>query len=86
MRRCKHAVTREKELFFGIDLHKHRRHVTIRTFDVELLSASIPITGQLCSTCWHDLLGIRCRRSIKSDIWGLINCGMWQPASPWESR
>jgi transposase len=42
MRRPKHQVTREEELFVGIDLHKHRWHVTIRTFDVELFSASIP--------------------------------------------
>jgi transposase len=42
MRRSKHPVTRDEELFVGIDLHKHRWHVTIRTFDFELFSASIP--------------------------------------------
>jgi len=42
MRRPRHQVTTEEELFIGIDLHKHRWHVTIRTFDVELFSGSIP--------------------------------------------
>ncbi len=46
MRRPKHAVTREEDLFVGIDLHKHRWHVTIRTFDIELFSASIPGTWE----------------------------------------
>ena len=30
-----------EELFVGIDLHKRRWHVTIRTFDVEIFSSSI---------------------------------------------
>jgi hypothetical protein len=42
MRRSKHQVTGGEDLFVGIDLHKIRWHVTIRTFDVELFSASIP--------------------------------------------
>jgi len=42
MRRPKHQVTSGEDLFVGIDLHKNRWHVTIRTVDVELLSASIP--------------------------------------------
>jgi len=46
MRHPKHPVTTDEELFVGIDLHKHWRHVTIRTFDVELLSASIPGTWE----------------------------------------
>ena len=46
MRRPKHPETRDEELFVGIDLHKHRWHVTIRTFDVELFSASIPGTWE----------------------------------------
>jgi transposase len=46
MRRPKHQVTREEDLFVGIDLHKHRWHVTIRTFDVEVFSASIPGTWE----------------------------------------
>lgn len=40
-RRTKQKVTGE-ELFVGMDLHKHRWHVTIRTSDVELFSGSIP--------------------------------------------
>jgi transposase len=46
MRRLKHQVTREEDLFVGIDLHKHRWHVTIRTVDLELFSASIPGTWE----------------------------------------
>ena len=46
MRRPKHQVTSGEDLFVGIDLHKHRWHVTIRTFDVELFSASIPGTWE----------------------------------------
>jgi hypothetical protein len=46
MRRPKHPETTDEELFVGIDLHKHRWHVTIRTFDVELFSASIPGTWE----------------------------------------
>jgi transposase len=46
MRRSNHQVTSEEELFIGIDLHKQRWHVTIRTFDVEVFSASIPGTWE----------------------------------------
>jgi transposase len=46
MRRPKHQVTREEDLFVGIDLHKNRWHVTIRTVDLELFSASIPGTWE----------------------------------------
>jgi hypothetical protein len=42
MRRPKHQAAREEDLFVGIDLHKRRWHLTIRTFDIELFSASIP--------------------------------------------
>ena len=37
-----------EKLFIGIDLHKHRWHVTIRTADVEIFSNSI--VGK-----WEDL-------------------------------
>ena len=46
MRRPKHQMTNGEDLFVGIDLHKQRWHVTIRTFDVELFSASIPGTWE----------------------------------------
>ena len=46
MRRPKHQVTSGEDLFVGIDLHKHRWHVTIRTFDVEVFSASIAGTWE----------------------------------------
>ena len=42
MRRPRHQVTSEEDLFVGIDLHKARWHLTIRTVDLELFSASIP--------------------------------------------
>ena len=46
MRRPKHQLTRDEELFVGIDLHKQRWHVTIRTYDVEVFSGSIPGTWE----------------------------------------
>lgn len=46
MRRSKHQVTGEEVLFVGIDLHKTKWHVTIRTLDMELFSASIPGTWE----------------------------------------
>jgi transposase len=49
MRHPKHQVTSEEDLFVGIDLHKNRWHVTIRTFDVEVFSASIPGTWESLS-------------------------------------
>ena len=71
MRRPKHQVTTDEELFVGIDLHKHRWHVTIRTLDVELFSASIPRNlGKPCSVFWLDILAIKCKRSMKPDILG----------------
>ena len=42
MRRPKDKVTGGNELFVGIDLHKIRWHVTIRTMELELFSGSIP--------------------------------------------
>ncbi len=42
MKRSKDKVTRGEDLFVGTDLHKNRWHVTIRTVDLELFSASIP--------------------------------------------
>jgi hypothetical protein len=44
MRRPKDQVTSGEDLFVRIDLHKSRWHVTIRTFDTELFSGSIPGT------------------------------------------
>jgi transposase len=46
MRRPKHQITNGEEVFVGIDLHKQRWHVTIRTRNVELFSASIPGTWE----------------------------------------
>jgi hypothetical protein len=46
MRRPKHPEATDEELFVGIDQHKQWWHVTIRTFDVELFSASIPGTWE----------------------------------------
>ena len=37
---------KRRGLFVGIDLHKHRWHVTIRTVDMELFSGSIPGTWE----------------------------------------
>jgi hypothetical protein len=38
MRRPKHQMISEEDLFVGIDLHKNRWHETIRTVDLELFS------------------------------------------------
>ena len=46
MRRPKEQVAEGEDLFVGIDLHKIRWHVTIRTFDLERFSASIPGTWE----------------------------------------
>jgi transposase len=46
MRHPKHQMTSGEGLFVGIDLHKPRWHVAIRTFDVEVFSASIPGTWE----------------------------------------
>ena len=46
MRRSRDQVESGEDLFVGIDLHKQRWHVTIRTRDVELFSASIPGTWE----------------------------------------
>jgi hypothetical protein len=46
MRRPKHQATSGENLFVGIDIHKKRWHVTVRTLDLELFSASIPGTWE----------------------------------------
>ncbi len=46
MRRSKDQVTGGEDLFVGIDLHKNRWHVTVRTVDLELFSTSIPGTWE----------------------------------------
>ena len=69
MRRLKHQMTCGEDLFVGIDLHKHRWHVTIRTVDLELCEApAFQGTGRLYSVYWLDMLDINCRRSMKPDI------------------
>jgi transposase len=42
MRRPREKIVSKEDLFVGIDLHKQRWHVTIRTLEVEIFSASIP--------------------------------------------
>ena len=42
MRRPENRITGGEDLSIGIALHKNRWHVTIRTFEVELFSSSIP--------------------------------------------
>ena len=46
MKRLKDQKVDKEDLFVGMDLHKSRWHVTIRTFDVEVFSASIPGTWE----------------------------------------
>ena len=79
MRRPKHQMTNGEDLFVGIDLHKQRWHVTIRTRDVELFSASIPGT-------WESLHRVLTRYSghaLKPDILGSGFMTAWgDTASP----
>jgi transposase len=42
MRRYRHSPDKSKQLFVGIDLHRLRWHITVRTEDVELFSGAIP--------------------------------------------
>lgn len=35
-------LDKSEKIFIGIDLHKRTWHVTLRTFDLELFSGSIP--------------------------------------------
>jgi len=46
MSRLKEKMVDKEDLFVGIDRHKLRWHVTIRTPDIELFSASIPGTWE----------------------------------------
>lgn len=52
MRRHKKRAVTGEELFVGVDLHKNKWHVTIRTWDVELFCGSIPGTWE----SFHRLL------------------------------
>ena len=63
MRRPKHKMTGREDLFVGIDLHKNRWHVTIRTVDLEVFSASIPGTSEALQ---H--IGSICRPSIAGGL------------------
>ena len=42
MNRKRKDVNKSEELFVGIDIHKRKWHVTIRTAEVESFSDSIP--------------------------------------------
>src|SRR3974377_646617 len=94
MRRPKHQVTSGEDLFVGIDLHKNRWHVTIRTVDVELLSASIPGNWEALSVSWLAMANINCRRFMKPDIlasgfmtaWWLMASPIWLLLPVWFPR
>jgi hypothetical protein len=63
MRGEKQKIVGKEGLFVGIDLHKQRWHVTIRTLDVEVFSASIPGTvnallGLLSRYAGHHLQAV----------------------------
>jgi transposase len=70
MRRPKHQVTREEELFVGIDLHKHRWHVTIRTFEVEVFSASIPGTWEALQRILARYVGYQLQAVYEAGYFG----------------
>jgi transposase len=72
MRRRDKALEPEEALFIGVDLHKERWHVTIRTNDVELFSGSIP--GR-----WESLLLLlnRYRRCAIQVVYEAGCFGFW---------
>jgi hypothetical protein len=53
MERLKEKRVGKEDLFVGIDLHKQRCHVTIRTFDVEVWSG-MPIIWE--KMIFHKIL------------------------------
>jgi hypothetical protein len=82
MRRPKHQMTHGEDLFVGIDLHKQRWQVTIRTHGVELFSASIPGTCESLHRVLAHIPAIHCRRSMKPDILGSgFMTAWWHKAS-----
>ncbi|MEJ2091643.1 MAG: IS110 family transposase, partial [Syntrophobacterales bacterium] len=62
--------TTDEELFVGIDLHKHRWHVTIRTFDIELFSASIPGTWEALCRLLGRYVGNRLQAVYEAGYFG----------------
>jgi hypothetical protein len=56
MRRPNDQVTSGEDLLVGIDLHKSRWHVTIRTMDWSCLAPVFQGPGKLCSAYWLDML------------------------------
>jgi hypothetical protein len=68
MRRPKAKGTGGEDLFVGIDLHKHRWHVTGRTLDVTGSAPAFQGTGRLYRVSWLDLPAINYRRSRKPEI------------------
>ena len=71
MRRPKHQVTSGEDLFVGIDLHKHRWYVTIRTVDLELFSASIPRTWEALQRVLARYAGYQLQAVYEAGYFGL---------------
>jgi transposase len=70
MRSPKHQMTNGEDLFVGIDLHKQRWHVTIRTRDVELFSASIPGTWEALQRVLARYVGHRLAAVYEAGYFG----------------
>ena len=51
MGKLREKMVGKEKLFVGIDLHKQRCQVTIRTLDTEVVRASIPWTGSILTCC-----------------------------------
>ncbi|OGD23210.1 MAG: hypothetical protein A2Y69_07390 [Candidatus Aminicenantes bacterium RBG_13_59_9] len=93
MKRLKDQKVDKEDLFVGIDLHKNRWHVTIRTMDLELFSASIPGDWE-CTAFWPDMLAIVWRRSMKPDVldsgfmtaWWIMASPVWLLLRVWSPR
>ncbi len=83
MSRQKEKLVDKEDLFIGIDLHKQRWHVTIRTSDIEFSAPAFPGPGRLCSEYWLVTTATPGRRSMKPDILGSgFMTAWWRMASP----
>jgi hypothetical protein len=91
MRRLKHQVTSGEDLFVGIDLHKNRWYVTIRTVDLELFSASIPGTWEALQRVLARYVGQQLQAVYEAGyyhstpLFQPAGISKFFPAAPWQS-
>jgi transposase len=59
-----------ERVFVGIDLHKNKWHVTVRTFELELFSGSIPGTWEALKSILHRYRGHRITTVYEAGYFG----------------